>query len=161
MKKNTRRSIVLSSAALLLALVYGTGIFLERMSYGKVFSSVAYAEDDENDEGDTEDRTASSSNTTSSSSSSETPTYKTVYVEKVITTLDPIYTTDTDKDGLVDGLDPHPTIPESEYFTDTDGDGVPNAFDKHHDEDDFAYFEEETDTNNNGILDSYESSNER
>ncbi|MDP2837789.1 MAG: hypothetical protein Q8O53_00730 [Candidatus Moranbacteria bacterium] len=42
------------------------------------------------------------------------------------------------------------------YQNDTDGDGVPNALDQHHDEDDFTYFESETDDNYNGIIDSYE-----
>ncbi len=66
------------------------------------------------------------------------------------------YLTDTDGDGLVDGIDPDPSVHQQEYFTDTDGDSVPNAFDLHHDADDFSYIEEATDTDGNGILDQFE-----
>lgn len=126
--------------------------------------SPVYA-DDENgyeNEGSGDDNYSTATTDTGSTSSGSTktkstPTYKTVYVTKVITTLDPKFTTDTDKDGIVDGLDPHPTIPESEFFTDDDNDGVPNAFDLHPGEDDYAYFEQDQDANGNGILDSFES----
>jgi hypothetical protein len=78
-------------------------------------------------------------------------------VTKTINVTPEEYLKDSDGDGLVDALDPNPYIEQSEFFTDTDGDGVPNAFDRHHDEDDFVFFDDlETDTNNNGILDSYE-----
>lgn len=78
-------------------------------------------------------------------------------VTKTVTVTDEEYRIDSDGDGLVDAIDPNPTIKQSEFFTDIDGDGVPNAFDLHHDEDDFAYFDDaETDMNSNGILDSYE-----
>ncbi|MEK7181566.1 MAG: hypothetical protein AAB708_00385, partial [Patescibacteria group bacterium] len=84
----------------------------------------------------------------------ETVEYK--EVTKTVTVLNPGYDTDKDEDGLVDAIDPDPEKHQKEYFTDTDGDSVPDAFDQHHDEDDFAYLENETDENNNGILDSYE-----
>lgn len=80
--------------------------------------------------------------------------YKPVTVTIYVT--EAAYAKDTDGDELVDALDPDPLVLQNEYFTDTDGDGVPNAIDRHHDEDDFAYYEFETDDNNNGILDSYE-----
>lgn len=90
-----------------------------------------------------------------------TPIYKTILVTKVITTLDPIFETDKDADGLVDGLDPHPAMHEREYFTDDDDDSIPNAFDKYKDDDDFVYYEGEKDENEDGILDSYEFMAER
>ncbi len=62
---------------------------------------------------------------------------------------------DTDKDGLVDAIDPNPTTDEKLLFTDSDNDTVPDALDKKPNEDDFL-FHEDTDENNNGILDSYE-----
>lgn len=157
MKKNTKQSAVWF-IALLFFTVAQSG-WIQRVIHGEYFTSTAYAEDDEDDEGD-EDEDGVSSATTSTSSTAKTKkviTYKTVYVEKIITTLDPVFTTDRDNDGIVDGLDPHPGVHEREYFTDTDDDGIPNAFDKYHDEDDFNYYEQETDTNENGILDSYES----
>ncbi len=77
-------------------------------------------------------------------------------VTETVVILDEAYQKDTDGDALVDAIDPNPLIHQSEYFTDIDGDGVPNALDQHHDEDDFAYYEFETDKDNNGIIDSYE-----
>jgi hypothetical protein len=62
---------------------------------------------------------------------------------------------DTDKDGLVDAIDPNPTIHEKLLYTDSDNDSVPDALDKIPNEDDFLY-QQDTDENNNGILDSYE-----
>ena len=77
-------------------------------------------------------------------------------VTETVIILDEAYQKDTDGDQLVDAIDPDPLLKQSEYFTDIDGDGVPNALDQHHDEDDFAYYDFETDENNNGIIDSYE-----
>ncbi len=77
-------------------------------------------------------------------------------VVETVTVLEESYKMDTDGDTLVDALDPDPLIDQHEYFTDTDNDGVPNALDQFHDEDDFSYYEFETDDNNNGIIDSYE-----
>lgn len=109
-------------------------------------------EEDEDDEDDEEDESSSSAK---KSSQTETVTKQVVTYETRIVN-DPEFLVDTDQDGLVDGVDPEPNFDFREYFTDIDGDGVPNAFDKHHDEDDFSYHDEETDKNNNGILDSYE-----
>ncbi|MFZ1654323.1 MAG: hypothetical protein WBO92_00245 [Candidatus Moraniibacteriota bacterium] len=77
-------------------------------------------------------------------------------VARTVIVTEEAYATDTDGDLLVDAIDPDPKVPQSEYFTDVDEDGVPNAIDRHPDEDDFSYYEFETDGDNNGILDSYE-----
>jgi hypothetical protein len=101
------------------------------------------------------------SSATQTTKTKSTPIYKTIFVTKIITTLDPIFKTDKDGDNLVDGLDPHPAVPEREYFTDDDDDSIPNAFDKYPNDDDFAYYEGEKDENGDGILDSYEFMAER
>ncbi len=123
----------------------------------------ASADDDEYEGNDDEHETSSSGSTASSSTKPKTKTIQVIKevieykpVTKTIVVTEAAYAKDTDGDGLVDAIDPSPLVPQSEYFTDTDGDGIPNALDKHHDEDDFAYYEFETDENNNGILDSYE-----
>jgi hypothetical protein len=70
---------------------------------------------------------------------------------------DPGYDTDGDGDGLVDALDPDPTMPQTAYFTDDDGDSVPNALDTRPGADDILALDELNDSNANGILDTYES----
>ena len=79
---------------------------------------------------------------------------KQVPVTSVVTP--PEYVTDTDGDGLADAIDPDPKVPQQDYFLDDDGDGVPNAYDKHPGQDDFTFFDDQTDANHNGIIDSYE-----
>jgi hypothetical protein len=116
-------------------------------------------DEDEEDEDDREDETNTQKETKTSKPKTiqvikEVVEYKPVTETIVVT--EEAYTKDTDGDLLVDALDPDPRIAQSEYFTDIDGDGVPNAIDRYHDEDDFAYYEMETDDNENGILDSYE-----
>ncbi|OIP60390.1 MAG: hypothetical protein AUK19_00175 [Candidatus Moranbacteria bacterium CG2_30_45_14] len=121
--------------------------------------SIASADDEKDEEDEEDDRGGNDNYSTSTAKQKEEkvkPVYRTVMVQKIITVLDPIFTVDTDTDGVVDGLDPHPTIPEKEFFTDDDNDGIANAFDAHVGEDDFAYYEQENDENGNGILDSYE-----
>ncbi len=80
--------------------------------------------------------------------------YRPVTTQVIVT--EEAYAKDSDGDGLVDAIDPDPLVPQKEYFTDDDNDGVPNALDEHRGDDDFAYYQFETDDNNNGILDSYE-----
>jgi hypothetical protein len=115
-----------------------------------------FAEDDDNEyeqeyDDEREDRANQETTTTQTKQVTE---YKPV--TEIVLVVPEEYTKDSDGDKLVDALDPNPTIHQQEFFTDTDDDGVPNAFDKHHDEDDFAYYEQETDNNHNGIIDSYE-----
>lgn len=151
--------------ALFLAMAtFGGGIFFVSPFTQKIIAPVYADDDDEEDEHEDEDEDEHRSSTKQSSSkisTKSTPIYKTVLVTKVISTLDPAFKTDQDRDGLVDGLDPHPTVHEKEYFTDDDDDSVPNAFDLHPGEDDFVYYEEESDVNSNGIIDSYESLEQR
>lgn len=118
----------------------------------------ALAEDDEEDEDERDEEESDREDRTSKPRTIKVLKEFIEYrpVTKTIIVTEEAYNKDTDGDVLVDALDPDPLIPQSEYFTDIDGDGIPNALDRHHDEDDFTYYEAETDTNNNGILDSYE-----
>jgi|GEM_PF-902109 len=168
MKKNFRQKttwliILLFSGAAL----FGWNTSLYQALRGAALAiPLAYAKDDDDedeyeDERDDEGEYEASLTSTKTTKVKTTPTYKTVLVTKVITTLDPKFTTDQDGDRIVDGLDPHPSVDEREYFTDADDDGIANAFDRHPDEDDFAYYEEENDENGDGVLDSYEFMAER
>ncbi|MEI8103641.1 MAG: hypothetical protein WCG84_01915 [Candidatus Moraniibacteriota bacterium] len=123
--------------------------------------SIALAENDtENESGDDERKTS----TTTSSSSSTTKTVLVPQAPVTVTTWVPVtkqipadgYGIDTDNDGLVDALDPHPTIPEQLFFTDTDGDGVPDSDDQFPGRNDFFAFPDDGDANMNGIIDSFE-----
>ena len=149
------------SGLLVISFSFGTGEF----SLTGIISRPLSAQADENDGGRERERddgyAASSSSSQSSVSAApvqmQTITrYEVRSVTKVVDVTPEEYLRDTDGDGLVDAIDPHPTIPESEFWTDTDSDGIPNAYDKHHDEDDFSYFDD-TDANHDGILDAYAS----
>jgi hypothetical protein len=121
------------------------------------FMTVSADDDEEEDEDDDEEEDEEedeSSQPKTVKVMKEVVEYRPV-IEKVVITEE-AYAKDTDGDLLVDALDPDPVRKQSEYFTDTDGDGVPNALDQHPNEDDFSYYESETDNNNNGIIDSYE-----
>lgn len=109
-------------------------------------------EEDEDEEDEDEDEDG---DTKKSYQESVITTYR--LVEKTVTTLDEKFKLDTDGDLLVDGLDPHPTVPESAYFSDDDEDAVPNALDKYPDEDDFFLFQDEDDQDKDGILDAFSS----
>lgn len=148
------------TALFVMGIFIGGGVFSHAAPTG-VLIPLAYAEDDDEAEYEDEEGTNEVTSPQPIPEVKIVPTYETVLVTKIITTLDPIFTTDQDRDQLVDGLDPHPTIHEREYFTDDDDDSVPNAFDRYPDDDDFVYYEEESDENENGILDSYEAVEER
>ncbi|MEP7162422.1 MAG: hypothetical protein ABI747_01520 [Candidatus Moraniibacteriota bacterium] len=77
-------------------------------------------------------------------------------VTKTVSVIEPAFTTDTDSDGLVDGMDPDPQIDQHQYFTDDDSDGMPNVWDQYPNEDDFSYLDEASDVNHNGLIDMYE-----
>ncbi|MBP7811521.1 MAG: hypothetical protein KA054_01610 [Candidatus Moranbacteria bacterium] len=111
-------------------------------------------EEDDEDEEDGDDEDDASDSRLASSKETVLTTYR--LVEKTVTVLDEKFRTDTDGDLLVDGLDPHPTVPEKEYFTDDDEDAVPNALDAHPGEDDFFIFEDTDDQDGNGILDAFQ-----
>lgn len=127
----------------------------------KKYSGIPIAHADDEGDYEQEDHYEKGDNSNYSPSSSikiekAKPIYKTILVPVVKITLDPIFTIDSDGDGLFDGIDPHPKMHEKEYFTDDDGDGIANAFDMHKGEDDYTYYDQETDVNGNGIIDSYE-----
>lgn len=120
-------------------------------------------EDEEEDEDEDEDEDEEEYEEESVVETQKTKTIKVVKevieyrpVTETVIVTEAAYAADTDSDGLVDAIDPDPSVSQIEYFTDTDNDGVPNALDLYQGEDDFAYYEFETDDNNNGILDSYE-----
>ena len=138
-----------------------SNLFSSSRSLQNGFFLSAFAEDGENGGGENVQSSTTSVLVASSTTATKTKTiiqniteYKPI--TKTVVVTDEAYQKDTDGDGLVDAIDPDPFKAQSEYFTDTDGDGVPNAFDQHHDEDDFAYYDSETDENGNGIIDSYE-----
>lgn len=163
--RKTAVSFIILFFATNIAIVGLTKIYFATVSWHLILS--VYAKEDEEEEereDEEEEYKEESGNEEQSSQTVKTksaPIYKTVFVTKIITTLDPIFEIDKDGDRLVDGLDPHPAMHEREYFTDDDDDGIPNAFDKYPDDDDFAYYEEEKDDNEDGILDSYEFMAER
>jgi hypothetical protein len=132
-----------------------------------LFPGVVFAEDDE-DEEDEEDEDEDEDeeeeeeeeedededdDTKKSYQESVITTYR--LVEKTVTTLDEKFKLDTDGDLLVDGLDPHPTVPESAYFSDDDEDAVPNAVDAYPGKDDFFIFDDEADRDEDGLIDSF------
>ncbi|MDQ5981749.1 MAG: hypothetical protein QG570_506 [Patescibacteria group bacterium] len=119
-----------------------------------------YEEDEDEDEREEEDDdddyeeddyyeyiTEPSENSTINTQETPTPTY--------IKVVDQGYETDSDKDLLVDAIDPHPQIPEINFFTDSDGDTVSDAYDTYPGKDDFTYVEFQ-DIDADGILDSIE-----
>lgn len=124
---------------------------------------VSAREDEEDEDREEEEDEDDDSESSATQSAPKTKTIKVIKevieyrpVTETIIVTEAAYAKDADGDTLVDAIDPDPLVPQSEYFTDIDGDGIPNALDRHHDEDDFAYYDFETDTNENGILDSYE-----
>lgn len=125
--------------------------FFSPQTTGSLFMTAAAADDENENE---YDDGGSAAKTKTIQVIKNVVVYKPVTTTIVVTPDD--YTKDTDSDGLVDATDPDPLVPQSQYFTDDDGDSTPNAIDRYPGEDDFAYYEFETDTNGNGILDSYE-----
>ena len=110
-------------------------------------------EEDEEDDDDDDDREDSNASQSVRSKETVITTYR--LVTKTVTTLDEKFRVDMDGDLLVDGLDLHPAVPESEYFTDDDEDAVPNAVDAYPGEDDFLVFDDGEDRDKDGILDSF------
>ncbi len=109
-------------------------------------------EEEEDDDDDDYDRDEEDENYENVETQPQTIT---VYKQEAIKIVEPGFDKDTDKDGLVDAIDPHLEIPESELFTDTDEDSIPNALDKYPNEDDLSYTEF-LDINENGIRDDIE-----
>lgn len=172
---------------LILTFGIGTGLaFVPGLSYTLAGSSAAFAREDEEDEDEheededredeDEDEEDEHRPRSTSSATVEEPTTEAVKVEKVpkmktvvqeiveetpvvetYVVTDPGYDSDSDSDGLVDALDPDPTLHQSAYFTDDDGDSVPNALDQEPGADDILSLDELDDTDGDGILDRYES----
>jgi len=160
-KKFSFTALALSLIFLLSSVAFPPSLGMEKPFYlaalaedDKDEEGVENEEEDEDEENEDEEETTSKPKTETIKVLKEVIEYKPVLKTVIVT--EEAYSKDTDNDALVDGIDPDPLVPQSEYFTDIDNDGVPNAIDRHHDEDDFAYYEFETDDNNNGILDSYE-----
>lgn len=162
-----RQSIILFVLLSLGVFVADSRVFLyqkEQETLAPLFFRVVLAEDDdeeEEDEDEDEDEDKRKVKDTDDERSSSKIKIKesvvTTYrlVEKTVTILDEKFRVDTDGDLLVDGLDPHPTVPEAEYFTDDDEDAIPNALDVYPGEDDFFVFDDEDDGNKDGLLDSF------
>ena len=150
-----RQSIILFVLLSLGVFVADSRVFLyqkEQETLAPLFFRVVLAEDDDEEEEDEEDEDEDEDEDIKIKESVVT-TYR--LVEKTVTILDEKFRVDTDGDLLVDGLDPHPTVPEAEYFTDDDEDAIPNALDVYPGEDDFFVFDDEDDGNKDGLLDSF------
>lgn len=170
MNKNNLLTAILLFFAMLFVIAFGTRTKLSRLALiphpntvmEKVLANYESDDEDEDDE-DEEDDDDEDDDDDDDEEYEEEVVYEVVEIPVVpvpvtpryITVIDSGYDIDTDGDKLVDAIDPHPTINEYELFTDDDNDGVPNATDQYKGENDFL-FVDFTDTNNNGILDSFE-----
>lgn len=152
----------------MLLLLGGSFAVTARHFHANHLHGVVYAEDDDDDEEDEEEEEDENEEEDDddyeeyeeTAPAPEEVTYEEVLVYPApqvtyIWVYDSGYDIDTDKDGLVDAIDPDPNVDQRLYFTDTDSDGVADASDKYPTENDF-YMSEDTDTNNNGIVDSIE-----
>lgn len=147
---------VIAIFLLLVVFVFGLAPFQYRSATSpRIIPRVAWAESEE-DEADEEEE-APQEEKTSGTSSRPKETIVTTYqkVQKTVVVLDEKFRRDTDGDLVVDGLDPHPTVPEQAYFTDDDEDGVPNALDQYPAADDFFAFEDGEDQDQDGVLDAF------
>lgn len=117
----------------------------------------------EESEGSEEDEESESSEYSSDKDDKETTetvtrTYTVIeQVEETVLVTPPAYLSDRDGDNLVDALDPNPDVHQKEFFTDDDGDAIANVYDQFPGLDDLVTFADETDENQNGIIDRYES----
>ncbi len=125
-----------------------------------IFTSTVFAEDDEDeDEDEEEDDEEEHKSSSKKSTATEMVTRTYTVIERVAQTVlvtPQEFLSDRDGDLIVDALDPDPDVHQREYFLDDDGDDVANVNDRYPGQDDFSVFDEETDENNNGIIDSYE-----
>lgn len=114
-------------------------------------------EEDEDDEDEDEDEDRDDDGEAKATETRYVTHYEVRYVPQTTTVIPEEYRSDLDGDTLVDAIDPDPDTHQREYFTDDDDDTVPNVFDRHPGEDDFAYFDSMYDTNDDGIIDDFES----
>lgn len=151
MKKNT--------LALFLILIAFFSLYQTRHSFAKLIlgNHYVYAESEDNEDDERENNKEDDEYEEKVVTSTKEAQVQSTPVAPVapVVTIDPAYVNDADQDGLVDAIDPDPTIKQQMFFTDTDGDGMADAFDRYPNDDDFKYVFD-ADLNNNGILDSYE-----
>ena len=114
--------------------------------------------EDEDEESESSEYEYSSDADDEESTETVTRTYTVMeQVEETVLVTPPAYVSDLDGDSLVDALDPNPDVHQKEFFTDDDGDAIANAYDQFPGLDDLVTFANETDDNQNGIIDRYES----
>ena len=139
----------------IIVLVLGVSVFMLGDA-PRLPVSTAWADDYE-DEDDEEDDDREDEKKSSSKQETVTRTYTVIQKVPQTVVVTPVeFLSDRDGDLLVDALDPDPDTHQREYFTDDDGDRVANVNDRYPGRDDFSIFEDGTDVNANGIVDSYE-----
>jgi len=153
--------------AIIMILIFSSSYIVSTEVVSKIVNKTVYADEDEDEDEDDEDEDDDEHEDEDDDDEREeeqveyeiieVPVEEEVVVEPIryVTVFDTGYNIDTDKDGLVDAIDPNPTIHEREFFTDTDGDGVANALDSYPNEDDYSMVEF-IDINQNGIADELE-----
>ncbi len=99
--------------------------------FGSSFSShkIVFAKEKENDGND--DEYAESASSSSSSKTTQTTTQVIKLPDQIVTKtiMVDVVLPDTDKDGLPDVSDPHPTIPEYLIVNDANGNGIDDNYD--------------------------------
>lgn len=145
--------------ALVAAMAFGLG-----WRDSDTLTPIARAADDEGSEASepSEDEGSESGSKEAEEDEDETEAVTRTYtviekVSQVVMVTPEEYLSDRDGDLLVDALDPNPDVHQREYFTDDDGDSVANAYDSFPGSDDLVMLGSETDDNQNGIVDRYES----
>jgi hypothetical protein len=129
----------------------------EKLSFLKSlpsFNKIALAGDDEgDDEGDNEGDDEDSSDSSGASATASKPQTYTQIIklpDQIVTKtiMEDVVLPDTDKDGLADSSDPHPTIPEFIIVADANGNGIDDNYEIAIDDGD-----------SNGVADNYENLN--
>ncbi len=157
-----KKLIVLAMLFVGIFSVFLSQVQQEKLSFLKSlpsFSKIALAEDDEDDEDGEDDENddegddeVSSNDSGASATESKPQTYTQIIklpdqiVTKII--IEDVVLPDTDKDGLADANDPHPTIPEQIIVSDANGNGIDDNYE-------LAI----SDGDGNGVADNYENLN--
>ncbi len=157
--------------AIIMILIFNSSYIVSTEVVSKIVNKTVYADEDDDDEDEEEEEEENEDEEDEEDDDDDEREEEQVEYEiievpveeevvepiRYVTVFDTGYNTDSDKDGLVDAIDPNPTIHEREFFTDSDGDGVANALDVYPNEDDYSMVEF-TDSNQNGIADEIEPS---